>query len=226
MKAEAQALGMTKTTYADTSGFSDRTVSTLQDQMVLAWEAMKNPVFAQIVAMPSVRLPGIGVVNSTNQALGQDGIVGIKTGFTEEAGGNLVFAAQREINGQRVLLIGGALGQVDRPAAFEASRRLVVAASQGLEVARVVTAGQPVATLKPKWQDAVELVAAEDVSMLLWPGSSLQATVEYNEIEAPLAQGAAVGSLILKLGEQERRVPIVLSEPLPSAGIAWRLTRL
>jgi D-alanyl-D-alanine carboxypeptidase (penicillin-binding protein 5/6) len=226
MNAQAQALGMTKTTYADTSGFSDRTVSTLRDQLVLAREAMKDPVFAQIVAMPSVRLPGVGLVTSTNQALGQDGIIGIKTGFTENAGGNLLFAAQRDIGGQRVLLFGGVLGQIDRPAAFEASRRLAAAAGQGLQVARVVSAGQPLGTIKAEWGDEVPLVAGEDVSMLLWPGSTLESRVEFDSIEAPLSSGAVVGSLTLYLGEQERRVPIVLGESLPKASIGWRLTRL
>jgi D-alanyl-D-alanine carboxypeptidase (penicillin-binding protein 5/6) len=226
MNAQAQALGMTKTTYADTSGFSDRSVSTLRDQLILAREAMKDPVFTQVVAMPSVRLPGVGLVSSTNQALGQDGIIGIKTGFTEGAGGNLLFAAQRDVGGQRVLLFGGVLGQVDRPAAFEASRRLVAAAGQGLQMARVVSAGQSVATIDSEWGDAVPVVAAEDVSMLLWPGSTLESRVEYDAIEAPLARGAVVGSLTLYLGDQERRVPIVLGEALPKASVGWRLTRL
>ena len=36
MNAEAKALGMNSTTYVDTSGISPRTVSTVQDQLILA----------------------------------------------------------------------------------------------------------------------------------------------------------------------------------------------
>ena len=77
---------------------------------------MKNPVFAQIVGMNHVTLPGIGDVPSTNAVLGTDGIVGIKTGYTEEAGGNLVFAAKKQALGQDIEIIGAVFGQADHPA--------------------------------------------------------------------------------------------------------------
>ena len=226
MNAEARVLGMVNTTYVDISGYSDRTVSTLQDQLILAREAMKNPVFAQTVAMPSVRLPGIGVVNSTNMALGQEGIVGIKTGSTEVAGGNLMFAAQRNVNGKPVLLIGGALGQADRPAAFEVARRLSAATGQALQQAKVISAGQVVGTVSPEWGKPVDVVVAQDVNLLLWPGSTLEATLEFSPVEAPQAAGSEAGSLVLKLGDQEQRVPVVLAKKLSGPGLFWRLFRL
>jgi hypothetical protein len=44
-------------------------------------------------------------------------------------------------------------------------------------------------------------------------------------VKAGQAAGTEVGSLLLRLGEQERRIPLVLGEDLPSAGLAWKLTR-
>ncbi|HXH22338.1 MAG TPA: D-alanyl-D-alanine carboxypeptidase [Dehalococcoidia bacterium] len=225
MNAEARALGMASTTYADPSGFSSGSVSTPQDQLVLARAAMQNPVFAQIVAMPSVRLPGIGLVNAVNQLIGQDGVVGIKTGFTEEAGGNLLFVARRQVGGQQVEVIGAVMGQADRPAAFEATRRILAALGQGLQFARVVASGQPVATLDPEWSGPVDVVVAEDVQMLLWPGMTLEASVELNQVRGGMRAGTEVGTLVLRLGEQERRVPLTLARDLPKAGVLWRLTR-
>jgi D-alanyl-D-alanine carboxypeptidase (penicillin-binding protein 5/6) len=225
MNAEARALGMTSTTYADVSGFSPASVSTPQDQLILARAAMQNPVFAQTVAMPTVRLPGIGVVNAVNQLIGQDGVVGIKTGFTEEAGGNLLFAARRQVNGQQVEVIGAVMGQADRPAAFQATRQVLGALGQGLQFLRVMAAGQPVATLDSEWSGEVDVVVAEDVVMLHWPGMTLESSVELGDLKPGMKADTQVGTLVLRLGEQERRIPLKLAEELPAAGILWRLTR-
>jgi hypothetical protein len=53
----------------------------------------------------------------------------------------------------------------------------------------------------------------------------LNSTLELDPIEAPLAAGTRVGWLTLRIGEQERRVPINLARDLPKPGILWRLTR-
>jgi D-alanyl-D-alanine carboxypeptidase (penicillin-binding protein 5/6) len=225
MNAEARALGMANTSYGDPSGFSSASVSTPQDQLILARAAMQNPVFAQTVAMRTVRLPGIGVANAVNALLGRDGVVGIKTGFTDAAGGNLVFAARRQVNGQQVEITGAVMGQVDRPAAFEATRQILGVLGQGLQFARVMPAGQPVATLDTEWSDEVDVVVAEEVVMLLWPGMTLESSIEFGELEPGMKADTEVGTLILRLGEQERRVPLKLAEELPGAGILWRLTR-
>lgn len=225
MNAEARALGMNSTTYADVSGFSPRSVSTARDQLVLERLMMQDPVFAGIVGLQTVRLPGIGVVANVNQALGQDGIIGIKTGYTEEAGGNLAFASRRQVGGRSVEIVGAVFGQPDRPAAFDATRRLLSSLGSGLQVARVIAAGQAVATIKPPWGSEVGVVVDEDVEMLLWPGMSLASRLEWGAITAPLPAGAQVGWLILTLGEQERRLPVRLAADLASPGLLWRLSR-
>jgi D-alanyl-D-alanine carboxypeptidase (penicillin-binding protein 5/6) len=86
MNAEAASLGMTSTRYADPSGLSPATVSTARDQLKLAEAAMADPVFAGIVALKQVTLPAAGVQYNVNSLLVRDDLVGIKTGWTEEAG--------------------------------------------------------------------------------------------------------------------------------------------
>jgi len=225
MNAEAQALGMTNTRYVDTSGFSADTVSTPEDQLVLARAAMANPVFASIVGTQSVQLPGIGLVSNVNQLLGVDGIVGIKTGFTEEAGGNLAFAARRDVAGQQVEITGLVLGQPDRPAAFAATRSLLASVMEGLQFQAVVARGQPFATLEAPWGEAVDLVVPEDLRLLVWPGMVLETRVEIEDASAPKEAGEQVGWLEVKLGEQEARVPLTLAEALDGPGLLWKLTR-
>jgi D-alanyl-D-alanine carboxypeptidase (penicillin-binding protein 5/6) len=225
MNAEAQLLGMTNTRYADVSGLSPATTSTPADQLVLARVAMANPVFREIVAMKEVRLPGIGLVSNVNQLLGQDGVIGIKTGMTEEAGGNLVFAAQMTVGGRGTEILGAVFGQANRPLAFDATRQILISLGRALQVARVVDASRPVASVKPEWGKAVDVLPAEDVDMLLWPGMTLETIVTIEPLKAPLAAGSEVGVLEVKLGEQRRELPLKLAAELPAPGLSWRLMR-
>jgi D-alanyl-D-alanine carboxypeptidase (penicillin-binding protein 5/6) len=225
MNTEAAALGLTGTTYADASGFSPATVSTAADQLVLARAAMADPVFAEIVAMREADLPGIGPIATTNQILGEGGVVGIKTGFTEEAGGNLAFAARQQLGTAQVDITGVVLGQPDRPASFTVSAELVARLRNGVGEASVIAAGAPVAFIDPPWAAPVGVVVAEEVRLLFWPGMTVSTTLEFDAVEAPLAAGDQVGWLSVQLGEQERRVPVVLAAPLAEPGLFWRLTR-
>ncbi len=111
MNATARSLGMTHTRYTDPSGYDDATVSTAADQMRVVDRAMRLPVFASIVATPSVTLPVAGTVHNTNTLLGQEGFVGVKTGSDDAAGGCFAFRAIRWIDGRPTTITGVVLGQ-------------------------------------------------------------------------------------------------------------------
>jgi serine-type D-Ala-D-Ala carboxypeptidase (penicillin-binding protein 5/6) len=111
MNDAARSLGMTHTRYTDPSGYDDATVSTAADQLRLVDRAMRVPVFASIVATPSVTLPVAGTVHNTNTLLGHNGFVGVKTGSTAAAGGCFAFRAIRWIDGKRTTITGVVLGQ-------------------------------------------------------------------------------------------------------------------
>jgi D-alanyl-D-alanine carboxypeptidase (penicillin-binding protein 5/6) len=111
MNTAAAALGMTDTRYTDPSGFRATTVSTAADQLRLAAAAMRVPAFAAIVGLRSARLPVAGHVHNTDQLLGQDGFVGIKTGSTDAAGGCFMFRTRRIVGVRLVEITGVVLGQ-------------------------------------------------------------------------------------------------------------------
>jgi serine-type D-Ala-D-Ala carboxypeptidase (penicillin-binding protein 5/6) len=111
MNATARSLGMTETRYTDPSGYDDTTVSTAVDQVRIVVRAMRQPVFASIVATPSVWLPVAGTVHNTDRLLGQDGFVGVKTGSDHSAGSCFAFRAIRSIRGKRTTITGVVLGQ-------------------------------------------------------------------------------------------------------------------
>jgi D-alanyl-D-alanine carboxypeptidase (penicillin-binding protein 5/6) len=82
LDAQAMASGLSQTHFADASGYAPETVSTPVDLIRVTQLALAHPVFATVVAQPQATLPVAGTVFNVNATLGQEGIVGVKTGST------------------------------------------------------------------------------------------------------------------------------------------------
>jgi serine-type D-Ala-D-Ala carboxypeptidase (penicillin-binding protein 5/6) len=137
MNAAARSLGMTATSYTDPAGLNPSTVSTAADQVRLGIAALRVPALAAITAESSAVVPVAGVVRNTNTLLGQDGIVGLKTGSTQAAGGCLLVAAWQEVSGRDTLIVAATFGQPGTagtilPNALQAGRNLVLALDAAL----------------------------------------------------------------------------------------------
>jgi serine-type D-Ala-D-Ala carboxypeptidase (penicillin-binding protein 5/6) len=138
MNAAARALAMTGTSYTDPSGLDPSTTSTAADQVRLGLAAMHLPALAAIIAESTAVVPVAGVVRNTNALLGHDGIVGLKTGSTQAAGGCLLVAARQQVNGHNVLIVAATFGQPGPaatilPNALQAGRNLVLALDAALD---------------------------------------------------------------------------------------------
>ncbi len=141
MNRAAADLGMARTTYTGASGIEPTTVSTAVDQLRLARQVMKDPVFRSIVAKPRVTIPGIpGAIVNTNTLLGRSGVIGLKTGSTTPAGGALMWAARAAAAGRTWLILGVVLHQsagsppaTGLQAALDRSQRLIDAVRGSLD---------------------------------------------------------------------------------------------
>jgi serine-type D-Ala-D-Ala carboxypeptidase (penicillin-binding protein 5/6) len=109
MNAEAHKLGMDHTLYTDPSGFDSNTVSTAADQLRVFREAIRLPVFRQIVSMPSVTLPVAGTLTNYNPLIAE-GYAG-KTGSDSAAGGCLAFFTRVTVGGRGLTAVGVVMGQ-------------------------------------------------------------------------------------------------------------------
>ena len=133
MNAAARRLGMTSTSYTDPSGLDPSTASTAADQVRLGVAAMRVPALAAIAAMPTAVVPEAGLVRNYNTLLGQDGIVGLKTGSTQAAGGCVLVAAWRQASGRKTLIVAATFGQPGiLPNALQAGHNLVLALDRAL----------------------------------------------------------------------------------------------
>ncbi|MFI6638708.1 D-alanyl-D-alanine carboxypeptidase family protein [Streptomyces sp. NPDC050504] len=112
MNRAAAELGMDRTTYTGASGIEPTTRSTADDQLKLARRAMEQPALRSVVALRSTTVPGVpGTVVNTNRLLEKPGVIGLKTGSSTPAGGNLMWAVEVKAGAKRQLVLGVVLGQ-------------------------------------------------------------------------------------------------------------------
>lgn len=125
MNAAARRLGLRDTRYANPDGLPSKAYSTARDQATLTGAALRDPVIAQIArtrkrTVTKTALHRSHVWRNTNDLLA-DGALGLKTGYTRQAGYCLSFAAMR--NGRTY--IGVVLGDRGDAARFATARRLL-----------------------------------------------------------------------------------------------------
>lgn len=230
MNTEAAKLGMKETRYADPTGVLPTTVSSADDQVTLAARAMANPVFAGIVGLPQINLPVAGTVFNYDYLVGHDGIIGIKTGSTSEAGGCFVFAALRSVGGAPTIVIGAVLGQQGPSilqAALNASLALADAAAASLRTVSVsVPDGGVVGSVSAPWTGSVPVGTQASWSTLGWGGMPVGVDVTHGELGQSLAAGARIGTVTFTIGPQRRAFPVSSRAPVPSAPLSWKLKRL
>lgn len=228
MNARAKSLGLTHTTFADTSGVNPLSVSTPTDLMTLGIAAMKQDVFAQVVAMSQAQLPIAGTVYNVDAVLGQEGIVGMKTGSGLSSGANFLFAASLPVDGYPIMLFGCVMGQATLAAAFSAAKELLAALQATLHVRRVIERNQTVATYVTPWGPQTDLVSTVDVDLVEWPGMVLRQRLQARSIvvDQPLPAATKEGVEHVVLGDYVLDVPLATADPLYPPGRFWRLTRL
>ncbi len=105
MTSTAKALGMKKTTYVNASGLPDsRQMTTVRDQAVLAAAIYEHfPDYYKYFQTKSFSY-GKRTYGNHNNLLGKNGIDGIKTGYINSSGYNLMTAAR--IDGRHIVVIG------------------------------------------------------------------------------------------------------------------------
>lgn len=110
MNQRAAQLGMTNTHFRNPSGLDQpHHYTTAADLALLAEAALSVPAFRTLVGQEAMDIHTVGWgrtfhLKNSNRLLGvYDGLVGVKTGFTNGAGPCLIALAERE--GEKVLLV-------------------------------------------------------------------------------------------------------------------------
>jgi D-alanyl-D-alanine carboxypeptidase (penicillin-binding protein 5/6) len=228
MNDTAASLGMSNTRYTDPSGIDAGDASTPQDQLRLARLAMTDPTFAAVVAQPTITEPGAGMLINYVPVVGTNGVVGIKSGFTQAAQGCVVLAANRQVDGQTVLVLTAVTGLQGgwRPieAADAAGLALVNTAANALHFRTLVVAGQREGRLSAPWTTRrPALDTAGSVTALVWPGTSWTSIVTTRPLSHSVGAGATVATLTLTSGQQRFVVPVRTESGVTAPSMGWRL---
>ncbi len=220
----AEEMNLSQSHFADASGYSPETVSTANDLVKLSIEAMKNPVFREIVGQESAVIPVAGKIYNVNGLLGRDNLIGLKTGNTEQAGGVFVAAATQEISGQTITVITAVMGGPNLVRTMLDSMPLINSVKQNFARETVLTKGSTVGYYNAPWLDnQIALKTSKDVSLVKWKGSTVTTSSDIQSIKVTTTTRTKVGTVTVSSTGSRASTDVVTSEPITPPSLAWRV---
>ncbi|HEY9012698.1 MAG TPA: serine hydrolase [Devosia sp.] len=201
MTATARALGMSRTTYRNASGLPDsRQITTVRDQAILGIAIYQHfPQYYEFFQTKSFSY-GKRTYGNHNRLLGERGVDGIKTGYTNASGFNLLTAAR--MDGHHIVV--AAFG-FDKSGSRDAKVRELVkkygtkGRSGGyLDVAMIPVPGRKGATVQVASTDPVPVTPLpypawrldQQVMAASAPVTHVEATMVANASVAPVSRPA------------------------------------
>lgn len=238
MNDEAKRLGLTQTHFVDPHGLSpDNRVSALDLAKLVSIYINESPEALTYHSTKQFTYNKVTQFNRNHLLDTFPGADGLKTGFIDESGYNLVATAQRD--GMRLIAI--VLGVSGRNEAEGSAKREAEAAkllSYGFNqftTAQVLKAGQVIGTVpvykggKPQ----VPAVVGQDVFAVVPRGQEKKVQTVPSlpaSLEAPVTKGQAIGKVEAKIpGRESLSVPAVAGEDVPRGGffrVLWDSLRL
>ncbi len=122
MNEKAKEWGLNNSSFIEPSGLKSGDMSSAEDLVKLASILSVNETFRSITSTANTKVTNQDGktynITTTNKILGTGGVVGMKTGFTLEAGECLITAAER--NGHRIITV-----VLDSPDRFQESKNMI-----------------------------------------------------------------------------------------------------
>jgi D-alanyl-D-alanine carboxypeptidase (penicillin-binding protein 5/6) len=215
--------GFTSTKVADASGLSPASVSTANELVKLAMLADKSSVLQSIFSNKEAQFPGVGKISNTNTLLGINGIYGMKTGHTTEAGANLLFVSKYKLGANEKTIYGVVLGQTD-DGLFQTAKALNDSAQDNIGKVVVLAKGTIVGQVTSRWGATANIILTNDLTTADWKDEN-DSRVAINALNnlggmTAVASGQKVG--VATVGFEE--VDVVTYETLRAPDFIWRIT--
>ena len=212
MTAEARALGLQKSTFANATGLPNPANKVTMREMVTLARHLQTayPGSMRYYLEPEFEWNKIKQRNRNPLLALNIGVTGFVTGFSEEGGYSIAAAVNRD--GKHLLLAMG--GMESEKARIEESRRIIEWALSSFERRTLFKEGETIADASVYGGDrsVVPLVAGEQVDVFLPKDNSqrLVARVVYTwPVRAPVEPGKTVGTLKIWNDKQLlREVPV------------------
>ncbi|MFT4282161.1 D-alanyl-D-alanine carboxypeptidase [Microbacterium sp.] len=188
----------------------------------LAEIAADQPVIAEIVATETAEIPGVGEIENTNPLLGDDGVIGLKTGGLV-GNYNLLADAEVEAAGQTVRVSVAVLGQPTEELRASETADLLQQAVAEVQTPHALPAGTVVGTASTAWGTRAEVATTTEASVLLWNGASATGKSTLDLGDARDAD-QIVGTLTLTGPLDSASVEVALTDDLGEPDGWWRFT--
>lgn len=215
-------LGIKDTHISDASGFSPSTTSTAADLVRIGQLAVQDPVLSSIISEQQADIPVAGTVHNVNWLLGVDGINGIKTGNTDQAGGVFLYSALRMIDNRQVTLIGAVMGAPTLEEAMTDSRALLASTPAGFSITDLAAKDQAVGRYQLPWGKTVPITTTAAVSLLDWTPKSPVLNLSASTAST-LKTGQIVGTYYASSGIDKTSVKLQAAKDSGSPPWLWRL---
>lgn len=220
----AKTIGLQKSHFADASGFSSDTVSTAKDLVLLGESILLNDVMAEIINQSSADIPVAGTIKNVNFALGVEGINGIKTGNTDEAGGCFLVSASHTFpDGQKIVAVAAILGAPNLYTALQDSLPLLKSTYAGFGYVQITHAGQQLGEYSVPWEGKVIAEARTSEKIFTWLDSDLKAVVQLDDMQVPLAAGAKIGKVTASSGIFQVSSDVITTKAVTKPTTNWRI---
>ncbi len=220
MNERAQELGLSRTYFVTPSGLEgEGHGSSAYDMAILAREALKNETFREICSSESIKLefgnpPYTRWLKNTNKLLSMyDGVYGVKTGFTDEAGRCLVSACERD--GERLICVtlNDRNDWNDHMAlynyGFETVKKVEPDIPEGLELELAGAENDKIAVIAGDASSAFTTISAN-------PEDFTYRVISSPFVYAPVSAGDELAQLEISYnGREVSRIPLYATEDAP-----------
>ena len=217
MNQRAAQLGMGDTHFVNCTGLpTDGHVTSAYDIALMSRELLKHDVIRQFTTiwMDSLRNGAFGLSSTNKLVHSYEGCTGLKTGFTATAGYCISATARRD-DTELIAVVLGAENSKDR---FNTAATLL---DWGFANFKLVTVtpeeALPAVPVALGVQDTVELSPVQ-VRLLIRTADEGQLATQVvlpGGVEAPVEQGAQLGSFVVQIGDQVAAVcPLSAAQPV------------
>ncbi len=210
------------TKVADATGFSPESTSTASDLVLIGSLALKNPIIADIVSQQTTTINGLGTLHNTNLLLGDEGVIGMKTGTTDEAGSCLLYAVKESIGTETITLVGATLGAPTHPMLARDLRTALLSIKSGFKEVTLAKKGQSMATYNTPWGETSNAVPAKNIKTIVWSGQSVKADIDAPDV-TPGNTSATHGAVTFVAAGKKYTADLSLDQPITTPSWLWRL---
>jgi D-alanyl-D-alanine carboxypeptidase (penicillin-binding protein 5/6) len=226
MTRRARELGLTKSTFKNSTGLPDpEHKMTVRELAMLAKHIITNfPEYYHYYSQPSFTWNNITQQNRNPLLTDYPGADGMKTGYIREAGYSLVGSAERD--GRRLIMVIGGLQSI--PERKKEAQKLLDYGFRQFKPITAYAANDKVGSARV-WggeETSVDLVTRGDMRILLSPfeQEQIEADLHYNgPLMAPVAKGQKVGVVrFLVNGKAISEFPVETAQDVKATDSMWK----